>query len=70
MNRVKISADVQDVGSGSESIPVKIKGNINQIAFNVRYLLEGLKAINSEYIIFQCNSNLICTKRNGKKKLH
>ena len=53
---VLISADAQDVGSGSESIPVKVIGNIDQIAFNVRYLLEGLKVINSDEIKLQCNS--------------
>ena len=53
---VLISADAQEVGSGSESIPVKVKGNIDQIAFNVRYLLEGLKVINSDEIKLQCNS--------------
>ena len=54
---VLISADAQDVGSGSESLPVNIiDGNIDQIAFNVRYLLEGLKVINSEEIILQCNA--------------
>ncbi|WP_320663568.1 DNA polymerase III subunit beta [Prochlorococcus sp. MIT 1223] len=55
-NTVLISADAQDVGSGSESIPVKTNGNIDQIAFNVRYLLEGLKVISSEEVILKCNS--------------
>tara|TARA_Y100001968_G_scaffold78128_1_gene69416 strand:+ start:4156 stop:5301 length:1146 start_codon:yes stop_codon:yes gene_type:complete len=53
---VLISADAQDVGSCSESIPVKMEGSIDQIAFNVRYLLEGLKVINSEEVILQCNT--------------
>ncbi len=55
-NMINISADVQDVGSGSESIPGLLKGEDIQIAFNVRYLLDGLKAINSERIIFNCNA--------------
>ena len=54
---VIISADAQDVGSGVESLPINIiKGNINQIAFNVRYLLDGLKSINSEEITLECNT--------------
>ncbi len=53
---VEILADAQDVGSGSESLPVKINGSLEQIAFNVRYLLEGLKVINSDDIILKCNS--------------
>tara|TARA_Y100001968_G_scaffold306264_1_gene322928 strand:+ start:15783 stop:16919 length:1137 start_codon:yes stop_codon:yes gene_type:complete len=54
---VLISADAQDVGSGSESLPINIiSGNIDQIAFNVRYLLEGLKVINSDEITLECNA--------------
>tara|TARA_B100000579_G_scaffold437140_1_gene465347 strand:- start:2250 stop:3389 length:1140 start_codon:yes stop_codon:yes gene_type:complete len=53
---VLITADAQDVGSGSESLPVKILGEIDQIAFNVRYLLDGLKVINTNDVILKCNS--------------
>lgn len=54
--RVQISADAQDVGSGSESIPAQLTGEPVQIAFNVRYVLDGLKAINSDRIILHCNA--------------
>ena len=50
-----ISADAQDIGSANESIPVSYNGEIFDIAFNVRYLLEGLKVIASEKIILKCN---------------
>ena len=53
---VIISADAQDVGNGSESLPVDIEGQIDQIAFNVKYLLEGLKVINTDQILLECNS--------------
>ena len=53
---VNIIADVQDVGSGSESIPVEFEGNDFQIAFNVKYVLEGLKAVDSEDIFLRCNA--------------
>ena len=54
---VTISADAQDVGSGSESLSVDfLNGEIDQIAFNVRYLLDGLKVINSEEINLECNA--------------
>jgi len=53
---VKLIADAQDVGSGYESIPVKYDGPKIQIAFNVRYLLDGLKAIDSDRILLSCNS--------------
>ncbi len=53
---INISADAQDIGSASESLPVNIIGEIKEIAFNVRYLLDGLKVIDSDKISLKCNS--------------
>ena len=53
---VQISADAQDVGSGSESLPSNLEGDAMQIAFNVRYLLDGLKAMGSDRIVLYCNA--------------
>ena len=53
---VQISADAQDVGSGSESLPANLEGDAMQIAFNVRYLLDGLKAMRSDRIVLHCNA--------------
>ena len=53
--QLQISADVQDVGSGSESLPAGISGEAIQIAFNVRYLLDGLKAIGGDQVVLRCN---------------
>jgi len=50
-----ISADAQDIGSGSESLPVSYSGETFNIAFNVRYLLEGLKVISCENVVLKCN---------------
>jgi len=50
-----ISADAQDIGNANESIPVSYSGENFDIAFNVRYLLEGLKVIASENVILKCN---------------
>jgi len=50
-----IAADVQDVGSGSEALAAEIKGKPIQIAFNVRYLLDGLKAMADSEIVLSCN---------------
>jgi len=50
-----ISADAQDIGNANESIPVKYSGENFDIAFNVRYLLEGLKVIASENVLLKCN---------------
>jgi DNA polymerase-3 subunit beta len=54
--QLSISADAQDVGSGSEAIGAQISGEAIQIAFNVRYVLEGLKAMSSEQVKLQCNA--------------
>jgi DNA polymerase-3 subunit beta len=53
---VQISADAQDVGSGSESLPATLTGDAVQIAFNVRYLLDGLKAMMSDRVVLHCNA--------------
>ena len=53
---IQISADAQDVGSGSESLPAQIEGEEVQIAFNVRYVLDGLKAMDGERIVLSCNA--------------
>lgn len=51
-----ISVDAPDVGSGREAIPAQISGEDLDIAFNVRYLLEGLKVLNSSEIQMQFNT--------------
>ncbi len=51
-----IRADAQDVGSGSESLAATIEGEAIEIAFNVRYLLDGLKAMGSDQVVLQCNA--------------
>ena len=53
---VTITADAQDVGRGSESLTAVYSGDPIEIAFNVRYVLDGLKAIESEQIILKCNA--------------
>ena len=50
-----ISADAQDIGNANEAIPVSYSGENFDIAFNVRYLLEGLKVISSENVLLKCN---------------
>ena len=53
---VQLSADAQDVGSGSESLAAELTGDAIQIAFNVRYLLDGLKATAGDRVILHCNA--------------
>tara|TARA_B100000700_G_C15029194_1_gene849684 strand:+ start:584 stop:1756 length:1173 start_codon:yes stop_codon:yes gene_type:complete len=53
---VKITVDAQDVGSGSESVPAKYTCDSIQIAFNVRYLLDGLKVLETDRVLLKCNA--------------
>jgi DNA polymerase-3 subunit beta len=54
--KVLIQADAQDVGSGSEAVAAEIEGEAIQIAFNVRYLLDGLKAMACDQVVLHCNA--------------
>ena len=54
--QLAISADAQDVGSGSEALAADVDGDAIQIAFNVRYVLDGLKAMASERVELRCNA--------------
>ncbi|MEO0456521.1 MAG: DNA polymerase III subunit beta [Cyanobacteria bacterium P01_A01_bin.114] len=54
--RIALSVEAQEVGSGREVLPAQITGEDLDIAFNVRYLLEGLKALPSTEVQIQCNS--------------
>lgn len=51
-----LSVDAQDVGSGREAVAAQISGEDLEIAFNVKYLLEGLKAVNTTEIQMQFNT--------------
>ncbi|MGB8703063.1 MAG: DNA polymerase III subunit beta [Thermosynechococcaceae cyanobacterium] len=51
-----LSAEAPEFGSGEESVPAQISGESVEIAFNVKYLSDGLKAINSSEIQMQLNT--------------
>ncbi len=53
---LRITADAQDVGSGSEALSAEISGEPIQIAFNVRYLVDGLKAMAADEVVLQANA--------------
>ncbi|UZQ53702.1 DNA polymerase III subunit beta [Trichothermofontia sichuanensis B231] len=52
---IALSVEAPDVGSGEEQIPVQVLGEDLEIAFNVKYLQDALKAISSAAIQLQCN---------------
>jgi DNA polymerase III subunit beta len=51
-----LSVDAQDVGSGREAMPAQITGDGMDVAFNVKYLLDGLKAITTDSVQVQLNT--------------
>ena len=53
---LNITAEAQDLGSGFESIPINFDSDDIEIAFNSRYLLEGLKIIDTDSILLKFNA--------------
>ncbi len=53
---IVVSVDAPDVGNGREAVAAQVSGEDLDIAFNVRYLLEGLKAFNTTEIQMQFNA--------------
>ena len=53
---LSLSVEAQEVGSGLETLPAQVTGEDLDIAFNVRYLLEGLKALPTSEVQIQCNT--------------
>lgn len=55
---LSLSVEAADVGSGCEAISAQISGEDLEIGFNVKYLLEGLKVLQSSEVQVQLNTNL------------
>ena len=55
---ITLSCEAQDVGSGRESMPAQISGENIEIAFNIKYLMEGLKELPSSEIQMYLNQSL------------
>jgi len=62
--RIALSAEAPQFGSGEESLPAQISNSAGEasqpleIAFNVKYLLEGLKAMISSEVQLQFNTEV------------
>lgn len=68
--QISLSVEAQDVGSGQESMSAQISGDSIDIAFNVKYLIDGLKALPTSDIQLQintANSPVILTPLGGRK---
>jgi DNA polymerase III subunit beta len=56
--QITLSCEAQEMGSGRESMSAQISGEDIEIAFNVKYLMEGLKALPSSEIQMHLNQSL------------
>lgn len=71
--KISLSVEAQDVGSGQESMSAQISGDSIDIAFNVKYLIDGLKALPTSDIQLQintANSPVILTPLGGRKMIY
>lgn len=57
-NEVTITSNNPEIGKACEIIPAEIEGNEVDIAFNVKYIADILKNIDSEELIFSLNTPL------------
>jgi DNA polymerase III subunit beta len=55
---ITLSCEAQDVGSGRESMSAQISGEDIDIAFNIKYLMEGLKELPASEIQMHLNQSL------------
>jgi DNA polymerase-3 subunit beta len=55
-SELSISCDVADIGSGVETIEVEVDGLPIKLAFNVKYLLQGLRAMKGDRVLMQLNA--------------
>jgi DNA polymerase-3 subunit beta len=55
---LSLSAEAQERGSGEESLTAQISGENLDIAFNVKYLMDGLKTLTSQEITINLNGPL------------
>ncbi|MFN3359930.1 MAG: DNA polymerase III subunit beta [Pseudanabaenaceae cyanobacterium] len=53
---IALAVDTPEVAAGKESLPAQVAGGNLEIAFNVKYLLDGLKAVNTTDVILQMNT--------------
>lgn len=55
---LKITASSQDVGQAEESIPVTLEGDDAEIAFNARYMLDMLDAVETSEVVMELSGPL------------
>jgi len=56
LDTVILATEGGELGQGQEQIPAEIEGEALEVAFNVKYVLEGLKAMSTSQVQMQLNS--------------
>jgi DNA polymerase-3 subunit beta len=54
-SQLTLSVEAQDLGNARESLPAEISGESGEIAFNVKYLMDGLRALPTGEIQMKLN---------------
>ncbi len=57
-SNLQITSNNPDIGKASESLPIELQGNEIEIAFNARYIMDILKNIDADTIVFSLNTAL------------
>ena len=57
-NKLTVSANSPSVGEDTVDIDIKTSGEENEIAFNAKYLLDMLSAVNKKVLVFEMNGPL------------
>jgi DNA polymerase-3 subunit beta len=68
--QLSLSVEAQDLGSAREAMPAEITGESGEIAFNIKYLMDGLKSLPATDIVMhlnQGNQPVIFTPLSGLK---
>ncbi|MBW4681790.1 MAG: DNA polymerase III subunit beta [Microcoleus vaginatus WJT46-NPBG5] len=72
--QISLSVEAADVGSGKESMSAQISGDEpKEIAFNVKYLMDGLKVLNTSEIQMHLNlatNPVVLTPLGGMKMIY
>jgi len=56
LDTVILATEGGELGQGQEQIPAEVEGEALDVAFNVKYVLEGLKAMSTSQVQMQLNS--------------
>lgn len=68
-----LAVEAQDIGSGRESIPIQLSGDDIEIGFNVKYLMDSLKNLNTPEVEMELGhalSPVVLKPLGGAKATH